>query len=122
MAIGPDLSAASDERVGVDHGSITHICPCVDVHRRHASDSLSDVTAVTDRRSTGNDTNAAVQAKLLDGIGGFIEPWLPHGMNGHVYNRAHPEPQQNPFLDPCVYAPAGFGSRVGLGGPNPAIV
>src|ERR1039458_8866223 len=69
VAVLPDLRAASDQGVRIDHGAVVHICAHVDVHGRHAGDAFADVDAIANAGSAGNDAHSALRREVLHWIG-----------------------------------------------------
>src|SRR5581483_5113374 len=116
VAVRAHLRAASDQRVRIDHGSISDPGARVDVHRGHAGDAAADIGAFADRRSARHDSYAVRRAEFLNWVGGFVQPRLTRGFDRHVDDRAHAEAEQNAFLDPGIHAPSGFCGGVGFRG------
>ena len=122
VASGADLGAASDQRVRIDHRAVAYICADIDIHRRHAGDAFTDIAAVANAGATGNDADAAVGVESLHRVGGFVEPGLTRGVDGHIDDRAQAEAEKNALFHPAIDAPASLERGVGFGGADRAAV
>lgn len=99
-----DLSTRTDKRVRVDHRTFIDVSADVDEHRRHAGHALSDVTGVSYRRASGDDSNAVGSYKMMKGIGVLIIK-SKLIVDGKVFDAAHSKPEQDSSFDPKVHNP-----------------
>src|SRR5580658_7804980 len=95
MTIHADLRATSHQRMRIDHRTVAHPAPGVDVHRRHARHAAANKTTIANARSTRNNANSAIGCEALYRKRGLVEPWLPGGIDRHVDYRAHTKAKQD---------------------------
>src|ERR1700722_12297769 len=122
MSIRSPLRAASYQGVRIDHGAIAHPASRIDVHGRHARDASTDVAAIANAGSTGNNADAAIGRYVLNRKGRFIEPGLASGIDRHIHHCAHAKSDQDSLLHPGVHAPSGVRGTVRFGRTNLARV
>src|SRR5207253_2009861 len=93
VAVLSNLCAAADKRVRVDHSAIAYPRTGVDIHRRHARDTLADEAPIADARAARHNADAAGNREPLHRPGSFVEKWLPSRVHGHVDDPADAESQ-----------------------------
>ena len=122
MAVAPDLCAAPNEGVGINHRAFANISADVHKHGRHANDSPPYVTPIANAGAAGNDADAVRRSDGADRISGLVEEGLLRGIDGHVGDGAHSKAKQNPFFHPGIHAPAGFRGWIRLRGTDFAAI
>jgi len=60
VTVAPNLRAAADQRMRIDHGSFADVCSYVDEHGRHADHAATNVAAVANARTTRHDAHSVV--------------------------------------------------------------
>src|SRR6185295_15179190 len=100
-----DLRARSHQRMRVDQRGLANPRSDVDVHRRHADDAASQIGAVTHRRATRDDADAALWIEALEWQCVLVVEGPAAVIRGHVDDVAEPEAEENALLDPGVDAP-----------------
>src|SRR5687768_15744381 len=104
-----NLRAGCDQRVTVDHRPLIDERARVDKHRRHADDTGCHVSAVADRRTTGNDANVFFDRGRTSRKRIFVEE--PETLAGRdVDDRPDAKTEQYALLHPGVDDP--FAARV----------
>src|SRR6266481_8714316 len=106
MATAPDLRAASDKRMRIDHRAIADISAGIHEHGRHAHNVASYVTAVTNAGSSRNEAHTIGAGKMPHRVSVLVKEWLLGRVHRHVYGRSHAEAHQDSFLYPRIGAPA----------------
>src|SRR5580698_2802814 len=104
-----NLCAASDQRMGINQRTCSHIRADIDISRWHHDNGRRKIRAIAYRRSTRHDTDIILDTKIAKGDGILIEkiPMLA-AMNGDRPIHQFPETksEENPSLHPRIDAPS----------------
>src|ERR1700688_4490255 len=106
----------------IDHRAVADVSTRIDEHRRHAHDVASDVAAIANARSTGNDAHAIGSRKMPHRVSILVKEWLLRGIHRHIHGGSHAEAHEDSLFYPRVGSPAGRMRSAGLRGANAARV
>jgi hypothetical protein len=95
-----DLCARADERMRIDHRPVADVRTDVDVHRRHADDTLAEIRAIANGRTTGNDPHATAGIEPFQRHRVFVDKRPPSVVGRHVDDDADAKPEEDSLLDP----------------------
>src|SRR4029077_2534981 len=106
MATAPDLRAASNKRMRIDHRAIADISASIHEHWRHAHNVAPNVAAIADAGSTGHKAHSIGGGKMPHWVCVLVKEWLFGRVHRHIHRPSHTEVPQDSLFAPRIGAPA----------------